>query len=112
MSGNTYNTLSLSPTIPLLPTFYTFLIIDIINTFDSAPKWRLLERDLANEMVRLDIGCDGTDPPTSPLLIISSTVMAAATMSSSPITQVSQVPTQTNLQPQLLTRLLLDLRGK
>ncbi|KIM88876.1 hypothetical protein PILCRDRAFT_813873 [Piloderma croceum F 1598] len=38
--------------------------------------------------------------------------MATATMSSSPITQVSQVPTQTNLQPQLLTRLLLDLRGK
>lgn len=33
-------------------------------------------------------------------------------LSSSPITQVSQVPTQTNLQPQLLTRLLLDLRGK
>jgi hypothetical protein len=33
-------------------------------------------------------------------------------MSSSLITQVSQVPTQTNLQPQLLTRLLLDLRGK
>lgn len=38
--------------------------------------------------------------------------MATATMSSSPITQVSQVPTHTNLQPQLLTRLLLDLRGK
>jgi hypothetical protein len=33
-------------------------------------------------------------------------------MSSSPITQVSQTPQQTNLQPQLLTRLLLDLRGK
>lgn len=35
-------------------------------------------------------------------------------MSSSPITQVSQVqvPTHANLQPQLLTRLLLDLRGK
>lgn len=33
-------------------------------------------------------------------------------MSSSPITQVSQAPAQTNLQPQLLTRLLLDLRGK
>lgn len=34
-------------------------------------------------------------------------------MSSSPITQVSQhaVPAHTNLQPQLLTRLLLDLRG-
>lgn len=38
--------------------------------------------------------------------------MAAATMSSSPITQVSQAPTQAVLQPQLLTRLLLDLRGK
>ncbi|EGN93761.1 hypothetical protein SERLA73DRAFT_189526 [Serpula lacrymans var. lacrymans S7.3] len=38
--------------------------------------------------------------------------MAAATMSSSPITQVSQFPAQTNLQPQLLTRLLLDLRGR
>ncbi|KAI6015639.1 hypothetical protein EDC04DRAFT_2752217 [Pisolithus marmoratus] len=40
--------------------------------------------------------------------------MAAASMSSSPITQVSQhqVPIQSNLQPQLLTRLLLDLRGK
>jgi hypothetical protein len=32
--------------------------------------------------------------------------------SSSPITQVSQTPIQTNLQPQLLSRLLLDLRGK
>lgn len=50
--------------------------------------------------------------PQHSLLIISSTVMATATMSSSPITQVSQVPMQTNLQPQLLTRLLLDLRGK
>jgi hypothetical protein len=38
--------------------------------------------------------------------------MATATMSSSPITQVSQVQTQTNLQPHLLTRLHLDLRGK
>ena len=38
--------------------------------------------------------------------------MAAVSISSSPITQVSQVPTHTNLQPQLLTRLLLDLRGK
>ncbi|KAF8903580.1 hypothetical protein CPB85DRAFT_1255729 [Mucidula mucida] len=40
--------------------------------------------------------------------------MATATMSSSPITQVSQnqVPTHHNLQPQLLTRLHLDLRGK
>lgn len=33
-------------------------------------------------------------------------------MSSSPITQVSQTPAQTNLQPQLLTRLFLDLRGR
>lgn len=33
--------------------------------------------------------------------------------SSSPITQVSQTPAHVNLhQPQLLTRLLLDLRGK
>ncbi|KAF9486435.1 phosphatase activator [Pholiota conissans] len=32
--------------------------------------------------------------------------------SNSPITQVSQVPTHTNLQPQLLTRLFLDLRGR
>ena len=38
--------------------------------------------------------------------------MASVSLASSPITQVSQVPTQTNLQPQLLTRLLLDLRGK
>ena len=38
--------------------------------------------------------------------------MAAPNMSSSPITQVSQTPVQSNLQPQLLTRLLLDLRGK
>jgi len=38
--------------------------------------------------------------------------MATATMNNSPITQVSQTPVQTNLQPQLLTRLLLDLRGK
>ncbi|KAF8640581.1 hypothetical protein AX17_000243 [Amanita inopinata Kibby_2008] len=30
----------------------------------------------------------------------------------SPITQVQQGPTHANLQPQLLTRLLLDLRGK
>ncbi|KAF9535697.1 hypothetical protein CPB83DRAFT_842177 [Crepidotus variabilis] len=35
-----------------------------------------------------------------------------ANMSNSPITQVSQTPTHTNLQPQLLTRLLLDLRGR
>ncbi|KII94223.1 hypothetical protein PLICRDRAFT_36471 [Plicaturopsis crispa FD-325 SS-3] len=35
----------------------------------------------------------------------------AAISSSSPITQVSQVPTHTNLQPQLLTKLRLDLRG-
>ena len=41
-----------------------------------------------------------------------STTMATATMNNSPITQVSQTPVQTNLQPQLLTRLLLDLRGK
>ncbi|TCD61983.1 hypothetical protein EIP91_007647 [Steccherinum ochraceum] len=40
--------------------------------------------------------------------------MAAVSLSNSPITQVSQTPIQTNLhaQPQLLTRLLLDLRGK
>ncbi|KAL5513965.1 hypothetical protein ACEPAG_2726 [Sanghuangporus baumii] len=38
--------------------------------------------------------------------------MAAVAPSSSPITQVSQQPTQTNLQPQLLTRLQLDLRGE
>lgn len=38
--------------------------------------------------------------------------MAASNMSNSPITQVSQTPVQSNLQPQLLTRLLLDLRGK
>ena len=38
--------------------------------------------------------------------------MAAVSISSSPITQVSQVPTQTNIAtPQLLTRLHLDLRG-
>jgi len=37
---------------------------------------------------------------------------AMANMSNSPITQVSQVPTHTNLQPQLLTRLFLDLRGR
>ena len=36
----------------------------------------------------------------------------ATTMSSSPITQVQQVPTQAALQPLLLTRLSLDLRGK
>ena len=35
-----------------------------------------------------------------------------ANMSNSPITQVSQAPTHANLQPQLLTRLFLDLRGK
>ncbi|KAF8899404.1 hypothetical protein BD779DRAFT_1488680 [Infundibulicybe gibba] len=38
--------------------------------------------------------------------------MAAVSLSSSPITQVSQIPTHTNLQPQLLTRLFLDLRGR
>ena len=37
---------------------------------------------------------------------------SAATLANSPITQVSQTPVQTNLQPQLLTRLLLDLRGR
>lgn len=36
----------------------------------------------------------------------------AATMSSSPITQVSQVAPQAHLQPPLLTRLSLDLRGR
>ena len=43
------------------------------------------------------------------------TTMAAVSVpsSSSPITQVSQTPTaHVNLQPQLLTRLLLDLRGE
>src|SRR4051812_23305353 len=35
----------------------------------------------------------------------------AGISSSSPITQVSEVPTHA-LQPQLLTRLLLDLRGR
>lgn len=37
-----------------------------------------------------------------------------AALSSSPITQVSQnaIPAHANLQPQLLTRLLLDLRGR
>ena len=38
--------------------------------------------------------------------------MAAVSLSNSPITQVSQTPVQTNLQPHLLTRLLLDLRGR
>jgi hypothetical protein len=40
--------------------------------------------------------------------------MATVSISSSPITQVSQhqVPTHASLQPQLLTRLFLDLRGK
>ncbi|KIK98943.1 hypothetical protein PAXRUDRAFT_133112 [Paxillus rubicundulus Ve08.2h10] len=40
--------------------------------------------------------------------------MASVSLSSSPITQVSQqqAPIQSNLQPQLLTRLLLDLRGR
>ena len=38
--------------------------------------------------------------------------LTMANMSNSPITQVSQVPTHTNLQPQLLTRLFLDLRGR
>ena len=42
-------------------------------------------------------------------LLVSSTM---ANMSNSPITQVSQAPTHTNLQPQLLTRLFLDLRGR
>ncbi|SJL02974.1 related to WHI2-growth regulation protein [Armillaria ostoyae] len=39
--------------------------------------------------------------------------MAAVSLSSSPITQVSQTPVAAHtLQPQLLTRLLLDLRGR
>lgn len=38
--------------------------------------------------------------------------MATLAASSSPITQVQQQPVQTNLQPQLLTRLQLDLRGE
>ena len=40
--------------------------------------------------------------------------MATVSISSSPITQVSQhqVPAHASLQPQLLTRLFLDLRGK
>lgn len=45
-------------------------------------------------------------------LTSSSHNMAAVSLSNSPITQVSQTPVQTNLQPHLLTRLLLDLRGK
>lgn len=40
------------------------------------------------------------------------TIMATANLANSPITQVSQTPVQTNLTPQLLTRLLLDLRGR
>ena len=44
--------------------------------------------------------------------VVHATMAATTMMSSSPITQVSQTPQQTNLQPQLLTRLLLDLRGK
>lgn len=44
----------------------------------------------------------------------TASTMASVSISSSPITQVSQhqVPIQSNLQPQLLTRLLLDLRGR
>jgi len=38
--------------------------------------------------------------------------MATVALNNSPITQVSQTPVQANLQPHLLTRLLLDLRGK
>jgi hypothetical protein len=40
--------------------------------------------------------------------------MATVSISSSPITQVSQhqVPTHASLQPELLTRLFLDLRSK
>ena len=48
----------------------------------------------------------------APLADSTITTMAAVSISSSPITQVQQTPTHTNLQPQLLTRLLLDLRGK
>ena len=36
----------------------------------------------------------------------------AGPSAASPITQVQQGPVNVNLQPQLLTRLLLDLRGK
>lgn len=44
---------------------------------------------------------------------LSTPVMAAVPSASSPITQVSQQQTaHANLQPQLLTRLLLDLRGQ
>ena len=43
----------------------------------------------------------------------STSVSTMANMNNSPITQVSQNgPTHTNLQPQLLTRLFLDLRGR
>ena len=42
----------------------------------------------------------------------TSKTMTAVMNSSSPITQVSQAPIQTNLQPQLLSRLFLDLRGR
>lgn len=42
-----------------------------------------------------------------------STLLTMAAVNNSPITQVSQVqPTHANLQPQLLTRLFLDLRGR
>ena len=48
-----------------------------------------------------------TLPPTP-----FSAIATMAAVSSSPITQVSQsIPPQPNLQPQLLTRLQLDLRG-
>lgn len=49
--------------------------------------------------------------PSLPLTSTSATA-AMANMNNSPITQVSQVPTHSNLQPQLLTRLFLDLRGR
>jgi hypothetical protein len=48
--------------------------------------------------------------PSSLLLPASQSLIMAA-VSSNPITQVSQTLPQPNLQPQLLTRLQLDLRG-
>lgn len=52
--------------------------------------------------------------PTYPRVVprSPSTSATMAHNNSSPITQVSQTPVQSNLQPQLLSRLLLDLRGR
>ena len=78
------------------------------STPAHVPRCKHVTITPATPMLHLVHGPHLTIPTTT-------TTMAAVSVpsSSSPITQVSQTPVaHTNLQPQLLTRLQLDLRGE